>query len=362
MTDTIEGTADRFARARLIEGWDADRLASSSAVVAGVGALGNELAKNLALAGVGRLVLCDPDTVAVTNLSRTVLFGPDDIGRPKPLAAAAALARLTPDAVIDTRCQDLTSGVGLGELSDAGVVVGCLDTVHARMALLGRSALSGAPLVDGGTGWWGGEVRLRLGVDEPCYACALSAHQRGASDLPWSCADPPAGPTAASIVATSLVAAWMTLAALRILLGTPPEFRLVRIDGLDGRAGPVGVRRDPDCPHHRNLPQAEPVGVNHRQTVGELLALLPPGSEPVAWTGFPLPPRCVVCGDYEGEPLEAVDVARCPRCSALVRTRFTERLRDADPRQRLCDLGIAPEEILTIRDPVRGVTWRRLMP
>jgi molybdopterin-synthase adenylyltransferase len=365
VTGTVERGADRYARARLIEGWDPRRLAGATAIVAGVGALGNEVAKNLALAGVGRLVLCDPDTVAVTNLSRTVLFGAGDVGRPKPLAAAAELARLAPDATIDTRCHDLTSGVGLGELSDAGVVLGCLDSVHARMALLGRCALVDAPLVDGGTGSWTGEVRLRLHLDEPCFACTLSAHQRGVSDLPWSCADPPAGPAAASIVATSLVAAWMTLAALRILLGTPPEFRLVRIDGLAGRAEPIGTTRDPQCPHHRALPAPEPIDVDHRHTVGDLLAALAPGSEPTAWTRFPLPMRCVRCGPYDDGPNQAEErgrdgVFRCPGCGSLIRTRFSERLRDADPALRLCDLGIAPEEILTIGLPEGGHQWRRL--
>jgi molybdopterin-synthase adenylyltransferase len=360
VTETIHQDTDRFTRARLIAGWDQQRLAAATAVVAGVGALGNEVAKNLALAGVGRLVLCDPDTVTVSNLSRTVLFGVDDVGRPKPLAAADALARIAPDAVLVTRRADLTSGIGLGELADAGVVLGCLDSVHARMALLGRCALAGASLVDGGTGAWGGEVRLRLDPAEPCFACALSAHERGASDLPWSCAEPPAGPAAASIVATSLVASWMTLAALRILLGAPPTFRLLRIEGLDGRTGRVGITRDPQCPHHRQLPAPTPIAVNHTSTVAELIAELPPDAEPTAWTRFPLPHRCVGCGSRDLPAATMDEVVRCPRCSALVRPRFTERLLDADPALRLCDLGVAPEEILTIWDRDGGATWRRL--
>lgn len=360
MTGTIDQGADRFARARLIDGWDPQRLGAATAVVAGVGALGNEVAKNLALAGVGRLVLSDPDTVAVTNLSRTVLFGVEDVGRPKPHAAADALVRLAPDTAIDARCTDLTSGIGLGELVDADVVLGCLDSVHARMGLLGRCALAGSRLVDGGTGAWTGEVRLRLDAADPCFACALSAHERGVSDLPWSCADPPAGPAAASIVATSLVASWMTLAALRILLGTPPPFRLVRIDGLDGRVGPVVVARDPQCPHHRQLPVAEPIDVDDTGTVAELAAALPPGSEPTAWTRFPLPRHCVGCGSRELSPAVVDEIIRCPRCFSLVRTRFTERLFDADPALRLRDLGVAPEEILTVQDRDGGVTWRRL--
>jgi molybdopterin-synthase adenylyltransferase len=354
---------DRAARARLVPGWDPELLATRTAVVAGVGALGNEVAKNLALAGVGRLILCDPDRVTVSNLSRTVLFTAADLGCAKPVAAAAALRVLAPDTEVLTRVADLVSGVGLGELADAGVVLGCLDSVRARMRLLGRCALVDSALVDGGTGAWGGEVRLRLSPEEPCYGCTLSAHERGTADEPWSCAEPRAGtPAAASIVATSLVAAWMTVAALRILLGVPPEYRLLRVDGLAGRTEPVTTDRDLQCPHHRPLPgPVTPVDVSHRQTVRDLLAALPEGAEVSGWTRFPIPLRCLRCELYHPQPAAAGDGGmNCARCGALIRPQFSERLRDAEAGRSLHELGIAPKEILTVRLREGGHQWRRL--
>lgn len=353
---------DRFARARLIPDWDPELLATRTAVVAGVGALGNEVAKNLALAGVGRLILCDPDQVAVSNLSRTVLFTASDVGRAKPVAAAAGLRVLAPDTEVLTRVADLVSGVGLGELADAGVVLGCLDTIQARMRLLGRCALVGAALVDGGTGAWGGEVRLRLSPDDACYGCTLSAHERGAADEPWSCAEPRDGaPAAASIVTTSLVAAWMTAAALRILLGAPPEYRMLRVDGVGGRTEPVTLDRDHECPHHHPLPGVVmPIDVNHRQTVADLLAALPEGAEVSGWTRFPTPLRCLRCDLYHHPAEAGGDGARCARCGALIRPQFSERLGDADPGLPLHELGIAPKEILTVRLREGGHQWRRM--
>src|SRR5690242_1832673 len=104
MTVTGDGAtdaeaADRYARQVLVPGWAQTRLAAATAVVAGTGALGNEVAKNLALAGVGRLVLCDPDVVDTGNLSRATLFTAADVGRRKVDAAADALARLVPSVV-----------------------------------------------------------------------------------------------------------------------------------------------------------------------------------------------------------------------------------------------------------------------
>ncbi|WP_261567254.1 HesA/MoeB/ThiF family protein [Frankia gtarii] len=90
---------ERYARHERIAGWDQRILAASTAVVVGVGALGNEVAKNLALAGVGRLVLCDPDTVSVSNLSRTVLLADSDVGRPN-VSAAAAAASIASTAIV----------------------------------------------------------------------------------------------------------------------------------------------------------------------------------------------------------------------------------------------------------------------
>ena len=44
---------ERFHRHTLIPWWDQKRLASATALVLGVGALGNEIVKNLCLLGIG---------------------------------------------------------------------------------------------------------------------------------------------------------------------------------------------------------------------------------------------------------------------------------------------------------------------
>ncbi|HEY3867442.1 MAG TPA: ThiF family adenylyltransferase [Actinocrinis sp.] len=358
-TAPLEG---RFARARLVEDWDQLRLGAATAVVAGVGALGNEAAKNLALAGVGRLILCDPDTVDVTNLSRTVLFTEADVGRPKVDAAADALARLSPGTDVVARQADLASGVGLGELADADLVLGCLDTLQARMRLLGRCALVGAALVDGGTRPWGGEVRVRLAEDDACYACALSARERGSSDLPWSCAEPfDEGPVPATIAGTAAVASWMTFAALRVLFGAPPGYRVLDINALTGYTAPVSVARDPDCPHHAPLAgPVVPLPIRTRDTVRALLDALPAGADPLAWSEFPLPARCARCGDYDPCQAGVGADGTCPACGGLVRPRSSLRLREAAADRRLDALGVAPEEILPVRSTEGDYLWHRL--
>jgi hypothetical protein len=357
------GEADRFARQRLIPGWDQGRLDAATAIVIGVGALGNEVAKNLALAGIGRLVLCDPDVVSESNLSRTVLFGPSDVGAPKAVAAAAALRRLAPATVVEPRGADLVSGVGLGELADADLVIGCVDTRRARIQLLGRCSLVGAPLIDGGTSASSAELRLRVSADEPCFACAMSPHQRSMSDLPWSCAEPFGDdlPEASAIATTAVCAGWLSAAAFGVIFGSVPRWRILAIDVGAGVAGPVTVTRDPDCPLHRPLDGAATASPASREsTVAEFLATLRDDDEPATWSSFPLPVRCRRCGYTRDGPLAPGAVLPCPRCGLMLRQARSTRLRDTDPALPLAALGVPSEEILPVMKAGGEIECHRL--
>ena len=81
---------DRFHRFRLIGWWDQARLARARVLVCGAGALGNEIVKNLALLGVGNVLIADMDRIENSNLSRSVLYRASDNGEPKAAAATPA--------------------------------------------------------------------------------------------------------------------------------------------------------------------------------------------------------------------------------------------------------------------------------
>ena len=77
----------RYDRHKLIDWFSQEDLESSHIAVVGTGAVGNEVLKNLALLGVGRIDIFDFDNIEIHNLTRTVLFTESDIGRSKVDAA-----------------------------------------------------------------------------------------------------------------------------------------------------------------------------------------------------------------------------------------------------------------------------------
>ncbi|MGO8673145.1 MAG: ThiF family adenylyltransferase [Capsulimonadaceae bacterium] len=349
---------ERFRRHEQIDGWSQTALAEARVIVVGMGALGNEAARVLAMAGVGSMVLCDPDRVEESNLSRMSLFGVDDVGRLKVDAAADGLRRLAPSITLDTRPLPLVHGVGLAELRDADLTLSCLDSRSARLQLAGRCNLVRARVIDGGTHPWGGEVRPYLDPDGPCYGCALSEAQRGTADAPWSCLDVAAESGPAAIPSSALVGVWMATVAIRALMGLPCPSGLLLIDTVRGVTSVVEMSRDASCLLHERTGEIRPIDVTVDGTVAELLAALSPHAVPLAWTPVQYRSDCLACGHTEphwGLP----ERAPCPRCGKPLLPRTTLELSGAPGDMTLRALGIAPREVLAVRTG-DGMDWVEL--
>ena len=79
----------------------ANALANQHVVIAGCGAIGGQLAVQLAQAGVGRLTLLDPDILTWQNVGRHVLDS-SSVGRHKAVALKDAIHRRFPDANVES--------------------------------------------------------------------------------------------------------------------------------------------------------------------------------------------------------------------------------------------------------------------
>lgn len=349
--DPMSSLRDRYTRHSLIPGWKQSRLASASVIIMGMGALGNEVSRILAMAGVGKALLCDPDTVEVSNLSRTALFRAQDIGRLKVEAAAMALTELAPEMEIAVRTQTLAHGVGLAELRDASLVIGCLDSRSSRLQLAGRCQMVGAPYIDGGTTPWGGEVRPYLMKDSvgACYGCSLSAAERGEADVPWSCLSQDSeSPVGAAIPSSALVATWMGMFAVRFLMGMAVPDSILKIDGVQGTTTVVQQERDPECPMHKPLKEVVQVPVKVTDTLSMLISSLPEGAIPYAREPVQHRAECHTCG-YQSERWQVPQLEACPNCRDMLLPRTTLMLENAPLDVSIATLGIPPREILPVK-------------
>ncbi len=154
-----ETEAFRYARHLLLEGWDQEALRNSSVMVVGVGALGCEIAKNLALAGVGTMHLVDMDIIEMSNLSRQLLFRESDTGRYKAAVAAEWIANANPDVEViphEGKFQDLPIEV----YEDLDLILGGLDSFEARFQLNELAWRLGKVYIDSAATGFKGNVQV----------------------------------------------------------------------------------------------------------------------------------------------------------------------------------------------------------
>jgi len=138
---------ERYDRQLRVEGWDQEKLTSASIAIVGVGATGCEVAKNLALMGVGKLILIDNDVVELSNLSRQMLFLEEDIGKPKALVAAERVKRMNPFVEVEAYFKDVRE-LDESTFEKVNIIASCLDNWPVRRWLNSLAVDLDKPLVD----------------------------------------------------------------------------------------------------------------------------------------------------------------------------------------------------------------------
>lgn len=171
---TVSVHEDRYHRQQLISWWDQSRLREAAVLVAGAGALGNELVKNLALVGVGRLVIADLDRIENSNLARCVFFEPGDEGRMKATVLAERVADLNPDVEAIPLVGDIRVTAGLALFSEMDVVVAGLDNREARLYVNQACWKTSTPWVDGAIEGLMGVARVFIPPRTACYECTMT--------------------------------------------------------------------------------------------------------------------------------------------------------------------------------------------
>jgi adenylyltransferase/sulfurtransferase len=362
----------RFSRFELIGWWDQARLRAARVLVIGAGALGNEIIKNLALLGVGHVIVADRDRVEHSNLSRSVLFRESDCGRPKAEVAAERAREIYPEIRIRPFHGNIVYDLGLGVYRWADVVLGGLDNREARVAINAAAARMGKIWIDGAIERLDGVARVFDPACGPCYECTMNSTDWKMLEARRSCAlltrdemaegKVPTTPTTASVIAgIQCQEAVKLLHGLDTIAGRGFVF-----DGTNHQSYLVTYTQKPGCPAHEPYEPIETLDSSIASTTaGELLDRVRSdlGPQAVVETNHDLLASlaCARCGT--DEPLFASlgrvteQQGRCPACGDHRVPRTFHTINGSEPflDRTLAEIGVPLWDVLAGR---AGMTQR----
>jgi adenylyltransferase/sulfurtransferase len=224
----------------MIGGWGEggqERLKAASVFVAGAGGLGSPASIYLAVAGVGRIALCDFDKPELSNLNRQILHSDARIGMNKAVSGQLTLQELNPTVsvtAISTRIEEHNVDHLVG---DAQVIIDCMDNFPTRYLLNECARRKGIPFVHGSV--WGMEGRLTFiqSPETPCLRCIFP-------DAPPPSLFPVVG------AAPGMIGCLQAMEALKYLTGVGETLkgRLLVWSGADMEFECYPIGKRPDCP------------------------------------------------------------------------------------------------------------------
>jgi adenylyltransferase/sulfurtransferase len=220
-----------------------ERLLASHAVVIGAGGLGSPIALYLASAGVGRITICDGDTVDLTNLQRQVVHRTESIGRKKAESARDTMASINPLVEVVPIGERVAEEAIAALAADADVVLDASDNFGTRHAVNRACVASRKPLVSGAAVRFDGQVAvfdMRV-AGAPCYACLFP--EEGENE------DMPCAVMGVFAPVTGIVGTIQAAEALKLLagIGEPLAGRLLLVDALTMQLRTIRFGKDPAC-------------------------------------------------------------------------------------------------------------------
>lgn len=274
----------------LLSWFKKEKVKNAKVLVAGAGALGNEVVKDLALFGVGHIYVVDFDRIELSNLTRSVLFREEDaISHAfKADIVAKRAMEINPQIKVTPIVGNLFSEVGFGLYRAVDVIIGCLDSRIARYLLNRLAMRAGKSWIDGSIENLTGAVKVYT-PDVCCYECGLSREEFNNIMLRTGCADvirtqSSAGRVATTPISASIIGAMQVQEAMKLIhkeAGEETQFRTLQGKMLryEGMTNTMNIYKyaswKKNCSAHERWSQVvECQGLSAQTTVKETLKIL----------------------------------------------------------------------------------------
>lgn len=219
------------------------RLLDAKVLCVGAGALGSPVMLYLAAAGIGHLVIVDPDVVESSNLQRQIIHGESDQGRAKVDSAAARLLELNPKLRLEKHATRLTPENVLSLSEGCNVIVDGSDNFPTRFLTNDAAYFRKIPLVHAAIQRFEGQMTVfapHLGG--PCYRCLL-AELPAPGSVP-SCAE-------AGVIGAlpGIMGSMQAMEAIKLIagIGQPAIGQMITYDAINNRFRKLAIAADPQC-------------------------------------------------------------------------------------------------------------------
>lgn len=221
-----------------------EKLLGAHALIIGAGGLGSPSALYLAASGVGRITICDGDSVDLTNLQRQIAHFTHSLGTNKATSAQRTLKAINPEISV-TAIPQRVEGAELDHLvAQSDVVLDASDNFATRHAVNRACVAHGKPLVSGAAIRFDGQVAVfdLRSPSSPCYHCLFpeAGGEEGERCAVMGVFAPLVG----------IIGSTQAAEALKILSGAgqPLNGRLLLLDGLQMEWRSIRLKKDPACP------------------------------------------------------------------------------------------------------------------
>lgn len=213
-----------------------ENLKKANVFIAGAGGTGSAASIYLAIAGIGKISICDFNVIEIANLNRQILHYDTRIGKSKAFSAKATLEKINKNVEVIPLHEKINKSNVADLIGDCDIILDCLDNFETRYILNEYAVRKKIPLVLGVIYGTEGQVSFIQHPETFCLACIFE-------ETPPNEVFPVIGAT------HGVVGTLQAMEVIKYLTDTGENLKnyLLIWDGLKQDFRKVQIVKDPSC-------------------------------------------------------------------------------------------------------------------